>query len=208
MITKCCRDCNVTKCVSEFGNITRRKDGKSSRCLECDRLKQRASYKPEKVRPKLVVENGFGVCDKCLKNKASTDFGVVKSGGQHTSCKECKYEKERKFKLRPDHADRVRQYSLTPKMLWVRYRSGAQQKGHIYDLPLDYFIEHFWSKPCHYCGDLVPTAGVDRVDNTIGYIPSNCVSCCSTCNFMKLNYSVEEFLDQVLKIVRTHDLHQ
>ena len=28
--------------------------------------------------------------------------------------------------------------------------------------------------------------GVDRVDSAVGYSESNCVSCCATCNMMKI----------------------
>ena len=36
--------------------------------------------------------------------------------------------------------------------------------------------------------------GVDRRDNSLGYILNNCVSCCSSCNFAKNNKTEEEFL--------------
>ena len=40
---------------------------------------------------------------------------------------------------------------------------------------------------CHYCGylSLDKLNGIDRIDNTRGYIVDNCVSCCSICNRMK-----------------------
>jgi hypothetical protein len=36
--------------------------------------------------------------------------------------------------------------------------------------------------------------GLDRVDNTLGYLPGNVVACCTQCNGAKLNYTQEEFL--------------
>lgn len=35
--------------------------------------------------------------------------------------------------------------------------------------------------------------GIDRVDNTRGYLPDNCVTCCTTCNTAKLEMSLQEF---------------
>lgn len=51
--------------------------------------------------------------------------------------------------------------------------------------------------PCTYCG-FIPTwpenrNGIDRVDNLIGYVKSNCVPCCFTCNSAKGQKTVEEF---------------
>lgn len=52
---------------------------------------------------------------------------------------------------------------------------------------------------CTYCG-LIPNMdqkinmGIDRVNNNIGYIPNNVVSCCKYCNAAKNNLSLEEFL--------------
>ena len=40
-------------------------------------------------------------------------------------------------------------------------------------------------KPCHYCGldnNSVAGVGLDRLDNTIGYMLDNVVSCCTECN--------------------------
>jgi len=42
--------------------------------------------------------------------------------------------------------------------------------------------------------------GIDRIDSSVGYTIENCVPCCSMCNLMKLDYSPEQFLNQVKKI--------
>ena len=43
--------------------------------------------------------------------------------------------------------------------------------------------------------------GIDRFDNTLGYIESNCKSCCNTCNMMKNRFSYHDILDKFNKIV-------
>ncbi len=57
-------------------------------------------------------------------------------------------------------------------------------------------------QPCHYCGGSLPNSGIrlDRVDNTIGYLNSNVVPCCKTCNIAKNNKSVEEFKVWVINV--------
>jgi 5-methylcytosine-specific restriction endonuclease McrA len=57
---------------------------------------------------------------------------------------------------------------------------------------------------CEYCG-FKPDwpnnrIGIDRVDSSLGYIPSNCVSCCFTCNSAKGEKTVEEFRDWLRRI--------
>lgn len=50
---------------------------------------------------------------------------------------------------------------------------------------------------CTYCGEKsagTRVNGIDRVDNAKGYIRSNCVPCCSTCNRMKWVYNVKDFV--------------
>lgn len=51
---------------------------------------------------------------------------------------------------------------------------------------------------CKYCDKLVTLNGIDRIDSNLPYVETNIVSCCWTCNNMKGEKSVENFL----KIVR------
>jgi hypothetical protein len=69
--------------------------------------------------------------------------------------------------------------------------------------------------PCHYCGnpprnrikskmrrmigDFV-YSGIDRVDNTRGYVMDNIVPCCEVCNWMKRDFSGTEFMQHIKKI--------
>lgn len=66
---------------------------------------------------------------------------------------------------------------------------------------------------CHYCGtppcNLRTTKnkkiskcfnGIDRVDNLIGYKLTNCVPCCSICNYMKRGVKEKDFYSQIGKI--------
>lgn len=67
--------------------------------------------------------------------------------------------------------------------------------------------------PCHYCG--IPPClermkrqypgvlmnGIDRFDNALGYSIENVVPCCRVCNIAKAQYSKEEFLARVARIV-------
>lgn len=96
------------------------------------------------------------------------------------------------------------------------YKSDAKRRNRQFDLTFEQF-KTITSRPCSYCGyegnlfsDLHASRiaqpfqcnGIDRVDNSIGYILENVVSCCKMCNFMKHKLTREEFLKQVRKIFK------
>jgi hypothetical protein len=89
------------------------------------------------------------------------------------------------------------------------YRRSAKMRQLEFSLSPEHFKE-LTSSNCSYCA-APPTKfahgtkgqskeyttyiynGVDRIDNTLGYIPSNCVSCCTICNIAKHTMSISEF---------------
>jgi hypothetical protein len=46
--------------------------------------------------------------------------------------------------------------------------------------------------------------GIDRVDSDLGYIKSNCVACCSFCNFSKREIPLNAWLDWINRIAKRH----
>lgn len=98
--------------------------------------------------------------------------------------------------------------------LFQRYKGQARRKNHIFSLPKDIVLALF-SSPCHYCGqppsrivrarggDFLYT-GLDRTDNTKGYIPGNVVPCCWTCNDAKKTRGYREFIDWTHRISERH----
>jgi hypothetical protein len=104
----------------------------------------------------------------------------------------------------------------------VKY--SAKKRGLEYAL---HFVEAraLMTSPCFYCGspprervikvqsgrdaaDLVNVAanGIDRIDSDQGYIPGNVVSCCYTCNRMKSDFSVQEFMNHVGRLAQRLEL--
>ena len=102
--------------------------------------------------------------------------------------------------------------------VWYEYRHSAKKRGYEWDLSYFEFIDLI-SGNCHYCGaapnnpreptsqessriHAIPRNGIDRIDNTFGYFISNCVSCCSTCNTMKMDMTYKAFITHVISILR------
>lgn len=82
--------------------------------------------------------------------------------------------------------------------LITHYKQGAKSRGLVFKLTREECIELF-NGDCHYCGQPpsrqfhhvyrkstpITYNGIDRVDNNLGYIARNTVSCCFTCNRAK-----------------------
>ena len=76
--------------------------------------------------------------------------------------------------------------------------------------------EYFYSliqAPCYWCGDppanvskitgrseVFLYSGIDRVDNLLGYVEGNVVSCCFPCNQLKRTATATEFVTRVTRI--------
>lgn len=99
------------------------------------------------------------------------------------------------------------------------YIGGANQKNLEYKLTKLQFKE-IVSQNCHYCGckprkvnwkrffgkyvrldsEDVYANGIDRVDNSKGYVLENCVPCCEDCNYSKRGKSYIEFIAYLKRI--------
>lgn len=105
--------------------------------------------------------------------------------------------------------------------LMAHNMSGAAQRGLEWTLARDE-ARALFDGNCAYCGQQ-PKAiwksfggtrirqaynntgvhlynGIDRVDNTKGYVQGNCVSCCKVCNRMKHAMTKEDFLAHIESI--------
>jgi len=122
----------------------------------------------------------------------------------------------RKNKKSPKHCGCLRKRC---KVSWVArifsdYKCGAKRRGEYcrFELSIQEFEKIIFSQ-CHYCGaepsNILNTqemktglrySGIDRVDNSKGYISGNCVPCCKICNGMKSRLGKNEFLNHVSKI--------
>jgi len=90
-------------------------------------------------------------------------------------------------------------YRTTQRGKYARYKGSAKEKGLCFKISFEEFIK-FWNKPCYYCGDIIETVGLDRIDSEIGYRIDNVVSCCSECNYMKLRKTPAYFINKCKKI--------
>lgn len=131
---------------------------------------------------------------------SSLKSGAVRSCG----CLRSGYLKNAKGHL--EYGEAVR--NLVIKM----YRDNAKKQGHTWKLSKKEAID-LLAGNCYYCG-CPPSRtrvdpgkygeftynGIDRIDNSKGYISSNVVSCCTTCNLKKEKMTVKEFINWIRKV--------
>ena len=88
-----------------------------------------------------------------------------------------------------------------PKLNRIKnaYKSNAKVRNISWELTDSEFLE-LVTKSCVYCGHTQEYNGIDRIDPSKGYTVNNCVPCCGWCNTMKLDHSLEEFLQHITNI--------
>lgn len=82
--------------------------------------------------------------------------------------------------------------------VWQSYIKGARERRLAFELTVEQ-VESLVVQPCTYCG-AEPRNGIDRRDNSVGYILSNCVPCCSICNTMKMAMDADAFVAHAKRI--------
>ena len=91
---------------------------------------------------------------------------------------------------------------------YVDYKQNAKKRNYDFLLSEDDFNDIILNQ-CYICGKinrydknnkLIHHNGIDRFDNTIGYVKENCRSCCSVCNYIKKNYKYDNLMFKIKNI--------
>jgi hypothetical protein len=81
--------------------------------------------------------------------------------------------------------------SKTPAV-YKTYVKNANTRNITFTLLEEDFIEII-AKPCYLCG-LEGSTGIDRFNNSIGYLKENCRPCCGHCNLLKKDVRYEDLI--------------
>lgn len=170
---KTCTKCKIPKEEKDFYKDSRRPNGLKSWCKTChsaDSKNRESRYNEYRRRYRLEHKDEAQLSKK-------------------------QYYQENKTEILKTNAE----WRQTLNGRLLSYKRSAKQRDIPWFLTKDEFAS-FWKKPCYYCGDLISTIGLDRIDSSKGYTLQNIVPCCSQCNTIKLDYSQEEFITKIKKI--------
>lgn len=172
---KTCTKCNIEKLLEDFYKSSKSKDGRKSSCKEChkkDNNLREPLYKAQ--RAKYRKENREKLLEaKRLDFKNNKDKRLIKN----------------------------KEWSKSLAGRLYSYKKSANKRNINWELTDDEFAT-FWNKNCKYCGLAINGIGIDRVTNNEGYNLNNCVSCCTKCNYMKTNYSENDFFEHIKLIYK------
>lgn len=93
---------------------------------------------------------------------------------------------------------RLSHEELEIRKIHKNYIQSARKRNLLWELNIQQFLGLILNE-CFYCGQF-PANGIDRKDNSQGYLLKNSVSCCSQCNYSKRQQTEIEFLNWVSRI--------
>jgi len=147
-----------------------------------------------KLKPSKQGTHWVCSCACGRDNRVVVRTAALRSGSRR-ACKFCR------ARLVPEEAMR--------RQLVVIYKAAARRRNYEWALSDEEF-HACTQEVCHYCGapptprtdwkrfnglvgDAYKCNGVDRKDNTKGYLPDNVVPACKTCNYAKRSMGYEEY---------------
>lgn len=101
------------------------------------------------------------------------------------------------------------EFENSTNVFYHEYKKRAIQRNLAFELT-DTQFSSIVIQPCYLCGketNIIHKNGIDRVDNTKGYIDGNVKSCCWNCNYMKRDYAYNKLMDKCHLIYEYQKVH-
>jgi len=224
--TRFCKTCEKTQPLDEF--VGTKNKGLVKSCKTCretwkrndanrdkehlNALAREAEKKPERIAVKKAWEaaNPDKVEQKCKKYRAKRVAKDIDGYLQHNANVMKNWRDRNPEKM--EEANRKRRESIEAH--YKIYQRSARIKKLEFAFKEPEFIE-LVKQPCYYCGELAEKGfnGIDRTNQSVGYVHANCVSCCEMCNWMKGSLDSATFIKRtkhilsIHKRISTEDLH-
>jgi hypothetical protein len=162
-------------------------------CLDCKELKGVSLFSKDKHR-----HDGLYVyCKACVKIRGQKRYVENKDKIKATN-KAWKDANKESYRAQQRAYSKVYKQTLDGK--YTEYKGGATKRNYAFELTKEAFAT-YWQNPCHYCNSTIETIGLDRKDNSIGYIETNVVSCCKRCNRAKDTMTTEEYVTHCQRVM-------
>jgi len=173
---------------------------------------ERRLYKGQPIRRHWTC-----LCNKCGNTKDIFQGSLLYGKSVSCGCWRSEYTRDKNKRNRDSKLERG--YSGLNK-IYKTYIKHAKNRNLEFNLSLDAF-KIITSENCYYCDEKPKQIsrintnhssakniehttyvynGIDRVNNTDGYIDGNCVPCCGMCNRAKRNYPINDFINWINKV--------
>lgn len=182
MSHKTCSGCELVKSLDEFFRDKTKPDGRHPRCKSCHRKTYWQNHAARlEARREYVAKNRESI------NRKKREYYWRKHDIVRAQAK--------------NHYSRNREEVLEKNKYWRKTalrgqffdcKRGAKKRGLSFALTFEHFC-FLKQEACIYCGTS-ERIGIDRLDNSQGYIEGNMAPCCIQCNRMKGTLSVSDFL--------------
>ena len=169
----------------------------AKRCYYCDTKDVNCGIDRLDASVGYIFANSVSCCKICNYLKGSLDVVTFLRRIEHI----LSYQKRIENNIRHDDC-----FGNAKMVSYNNYKGSAKYRGKYFELEQEMF-DFIISKECYICGKQNSENhqnGIDRIDNSIGYIFENCKSCCSECNKMKRVLEFEIMLDKMMSIYHLH----
>lgn len=208
--TTCHKECPIDQFKGQKQQETKQCFACRERCKQSDKnrdkehrnkVARKNEAKPERkaVKKKWEEDNYDKVAKKCMDYRQrqietlGTEEYLKKQAAQAKKWRENNPEKMEEANEKKKNS-REQNYNV--------YKRSAEIKNLEFKIEYDEYI-NLVENECYYCGILQEKGfnGIDRRDQTMGYILDNCVSCCQLCNYMKGSLSDVVFINRIEHIL-------
>jgi hypothetical protein len=183
---------NFELSFDEYSNIVK------NICRYCGILHERGFNGIDRINSKFgyTIENSVSCCKMCNYMKQSLSETVFIKCVEHILT----------FNNLIENGNLYPKYFANYKgSTFEKYKYRANIKNIKFEIN-EILFDKIRNDNCYICGkssNQIHKNGIDRFDNTLGYIDGNVKPCCGNCNYMKRNYIYEGFINK-LKEIYTH----
>lgn len=140
------------------------------------------------------------------KLKYAKNIEKERERSRQKTARNTEYRREKARQKYAENIEKERQRAATHKRTIADIKRSALRRNLRYDLT-DEYAANITNEPCFYCGEDTTISrrnGIDRLDNSVGYVVENCVSCCNICNMMKKCLDPTTFVERCRQISVYH----
>jgi hypothetical protein len=201
------RYCDVARGCLNIFEPTR---SSCSACLEKQRIADNNRYAERKaLHTAVTAAVGAGGASTQLCCYCGKDFAPFKTshGKESHACPSCRENQQKQDTKRGFRGRNFKkEVAKNQAMHFKQHFNNAVKRSLPFEITFDEF-NAFVGEPCYFCGHKAEgeSNGIDRYDNSKGYIKENCRPCCEECNRIKHVYPAEFIIDRAHVISKISD---